>query len=439
MTHATSLSRGGVNPPDNSLTSRTAAISNAAVPSLAVIPLLQHAGSAARCVVKPGDLVGEGMLIGKADGVHSANVHSSIPGRVLEVRAWQAPDGPPCQAVVIELLGAFEKSGRRQEMRVWESLPRIDVLGRIQAAGVVGLGGEQVPTHLKLAMAPGRAVSLLVANGVSCEPSLSADYALMKEKAREIVEAMKICRALLNPARMVLALGENAEDLVAEFERTFRTCGMTSEIVLMPSRYPQGNEQILLSSLDGTGLLSPPPSSSVVLNVATLNAVYEAVVFDRPLIERVLTVTGLPVAEPRNLKVRLGVRIGDLFDECGGLTAEIAKVVAGGPMRGVTVDSLDMPVTKGTLGVVAFSRAEARARRQWPCIRCGACIEVCPWDLEPTRLYKLIEQGDTATAEREGLSRCTECGCCAFACPSHIPLVALFRGGKEAHNRGSRG
>jgi Na+-translocating ferredoxin:NAD+ oxidoreductase subunit C len=439
MTHATRLSRGGVNPPDNSLSSLRGAISNAAVPSLALIPLLQHAGIPARCVVKSGDLVGEGMLIGKADGVHSANVHSSIPGRVLEVRGWQAPDGLSCEAVVIELLGSFEKSGRRQEARGWEGLPRIDVLGRIQAAGVVGLGGEQVPTHLKLAMTPGRVVTRLVANGVGSEPSLSADRALMREKAREIVEAMKICRALLNPARVVLALGENAEDLIAEFERCFRACGLTPDIVLLPSRYPQGNEQILLSSLDGVGSPPPPPSASVVLNVATLNAVYEAVVFERPLIERVLTVTGLPVAEPRNLKVRLGVRIGDLFDECGGLTSEIAKVVAGGPMRGVAIDSLDMPVTKGTLGVVAFSRAEARARKRWPCIRCGACIEVCPWELEPTRLVKLIERGDTAAAELEGLSRCTECGCCAFACPSHIPLVALLRAGKDARNRGSHG
>jgi Na+-translocating ferredoxin:NAD+ oxidoreductase subunit C len=438
MTHKKSLSQGGVNPPRNLFLSSEAAIENAPVPSFAVIPLQQHAGVAARCVVQPGELVREGMLIGKADGVSSANVHSSIPGRVAEVRSWSPAGGPPCDAVVIELGGAFEKSGRRQESRSWESLSRIDLLGRIQAAGVVGLGGEQVPTHLKLALTPGRAVSLLVANGVDSEPSLNADSALMREKAREISEGVRICRALLNPARIVLALGEESEGLAAEYQRTFEALHMSCEILVMPSRYPRGNEQLILSALDG-GKSAAPSRASVVLNVATLNAIYEAVVMDRPLIDRVLTVTGDAVAAPKNLKVRIGTRIGDLFDDCGGFVVEPGRIVMGGPMRGVAVASLDMPVTKGTLGVVAFSRAEAHARTQWPCIRCGACIEACPWDLVPTRLFKLIQRGDSAAAAAEGLSRCTECGCCAYACPSHIPLVDVMRRGKREQGRGANG
>ena len=171
-------------------------------------------------------------------------------------------------------------------------------------------------------------------------------------------------------------------------------------------------------------------SDSVVLNIGTLYAIFEAVVNDWPLIERVLTVTGSPVAVPRNLKVRLGTRIGDLFEECGGLTGSVGKVVVGGPMRGLAVDSLDTPVTKALTGVMAFTAQEARVRTEWPCINCGDCVEACPWDLVPTRLYKLIKKEDFSAAEREGLSRCTECGCCAFACPSHIPLVHVLRGGK---------
>jgi Na+-translocating ferredoxin:NAD+ oxidoreductase subunit C len=438
MTHKKSLSQGGVNPPRNLFLSSDAAIENAPVPSIAVIPLLQHAGSAARCVVKAGDPVREGMLIGKADGPSSANVHSSIPGRVVEVRPWTPAGGPSCEAVVIELGGSFERSGRRQEARGWEDLARVDLLGRIQAAGVVGLGGEQVPTHLKLALTPGRTVSLLVANGVDCEPTLSADSTLMKEKAREIAEGVRICRTLLNPARVVLALGEESEGLAAEYERAFAALRMGCEILVMPSRYPRGNEQLILSALDG-GKPAAPAAASVVLNVATLNAVYEAVALDRPLIDRVLTVTGSPVREPKNLKVRIGTRIGDLFDDCGGFTADPGKIVVGGPMRGITVSSLDTPVTKGTLGVVAFSRAESQARTQWPCIRCGACIEACPWDLVPTRLFKLIERGDSAAAAAEGLGRCTECGCCAYACPSHITLVDVMRRGKQEQGRGSHG
>ena len=438
MTHKKNLSQGGVNPPGNLFPSPDAAIENAPVPSVAVIPLLQHAGVAARCIVQPGQLVREGMLIGKADGAASANIHSSIPGRVAEVRAWSTVGAPPCEAIVIELGGEFDRSGRLQETRGWESLSRFDLLGRIQAAGVVGLGGGQVPTHLKLALTPGRTVSLLVANGVDCEPSLSADSALMREKGREISEGVRICRALLNPARIVLALGEESEGLAAEYERHFAALHMSCDILVMPSRYPRGNEELILSTLDG-GRPAAPSASSVVLNVATLNAVYEAVALDRPLIERVLTVTGDPVAAPKNLKVRIGTRIGDLFDDCGGFTTAPGKIVMGGPMRGIAVTSLDMPVTKGTLGVVAFSRAEAKGRTQWPCIRCGACIEACPWDLVPTRLFKLILNGDSGRAAAEGLDRCTECGCCAYACPSHIPLVDVMRRGKREQGRGTHG
>jgi electron transport complex protein RnfC len=432
MTHANSLPRGGVNPPDSSLISREAAIANAVVPSVAVIPMLQHSGRAAICVVKPGDLVREGMLIGRADGVRSANVHSSIPGRVVEVRRLPSQGG--CDAVVIELGGEFDRSGKPRTLHGWEKLSRIDLLGKIQSAGVVGLGGELVPTHLKLAMTPGKTGSLLVANGIDCEPSLSADFALMREKPGEIVEALRICQALVGAARVVLALGEDAEGLVPEFERAFKRASLQCEIALMPSRYPQGNEQLVLSSLDGARPSGPRPSS-VVLNVATLFAVYEAVVMDKPLIERVLTVTGMPVAAPRNLKARLGTPVGDLFDDCGGLTAQPGKIVVGGPMRGVAISSLDVPVTKGTSGVTAFAGAEARARREWPCIHCGICVEVCPWDLVPTRLHKLIQQGEVEAAMSEGLGRCTECGCCAFACPSHIPLVDILRTGKRSRGR----
>jgi electron transport complex protein RnfC len=432
MTHANSLLRGGVNPPDTSLISREAAIANAVVPSVAVIPMLQHAGRAAICVVKPGDLVREGMLIGRADGIRSANVHSSIPGRVVEVRRLPQPAG--CDAAVIELGGEFDRSGKPRTLHGWEKLSRIDLLGRIQSAGVVGLGGELVPTHLKLATMAGKAGSLLVANGIDCEPSLSADFALMREKPVEIVEALRICQALVGAARVVLALGEDADGLVPEFERAFKRAGLQGEIALMPSRYPQGNEQLVLSSLDGVRP-SGPRAPSVVLNVATLFAVYEAVVMDKPLIERVLTVTGMSVAAPRNLKARLGTPVGDLFDDCGGLRTPPGKIVVGGPMRGVAIASLDVPVTKGTAGVTVFAGAEARTRKEWPCIHCGICVEVCPWELAPTRLHKLIQQGEIETAMSEGLGLCTECGCCAFACPSHIPLVDILRTGKRSRGR----
>jgi electron transport complex protein RnfC len=424
-------------PPDNELVPRSAAVVNAALPSLAVIPMLQHDGPPAHCLVKEGDLVREGMLIGKADGPLSANVHSSIPGRVIEVRPVDLPDGQRSNAVVIELGGEFDRSGKRIAPRAWENRASVDLLGAVQAAGVVGLGGGQLPTHLKLASAPGETIELCVANGVDSEPSLNADYVLMRDRSAEIVEALRICGRILDARRLMLALGEHAEDLVPSFERALKEQGVACELLLLPSRYPQGNEQLVLASVDGGA--HPPRHARRVLNVATLYAVWEAVVLGKPLIERVLTVTGGAVAAPGNLKVRMGTNIGELFEECGGFSSPPAKIVVGGPMRGCAVPSTDVPVTKGTSGVVAFSRREAKPRPEWPCIRCGSCVEACPWDLVPMRLYKLVEQGEPQRAMQEGLGRCTECGCCAFACPSNIPLVVGLRAGKAASARGSHG
>jgi Na+-translocating ferredoxin:NAD+ oxidoreductase subunit C len=428
MTDAKSLQKGGVRPPNDSHVSRTSAIANAMVPSRAIIPLLQHSGTAARCVVKPGDTVTEGMLIGRAEGAVCANVHASIPGTVAAVTDITLPDGTASPAVFIDLAGEFAKSGRPLQPRAWEALSGMELLARIQSAGVVGLGGELTPTHLKLTPTPGSAVGLLVATGIDSEPALSADYALSREKTAQIAEALRICRRLLEPRRMVLALDEDAQDLAAAYEAAFAQVKLGCEIAILPSHYPQGHEQLVLSAVGDDGATG----RSVILNVATLHAVYEAVVLDKPLIERVLTVAGDPVAQPRNLKVRLGTRLGDLFEECGGLLREPRKIVIGGPMRGIAVSSLDIPVMKGTSGVTVFDGARARARVEWACIRCGMCIEVCPWDLVPTHLCKLIRRGGFRAAHDEGLSRCTECGCCAYACPSHIPLVAVFKDGKKA-------
>jgi Na+-translocating ferredoxin:NAD+ oxidoreductase subunit C len=431
MTRIQGLPRGGVIPPDNDLVPRASPIVNAALPSVAVIPLLQHQGAPAQCLVKTGDRVREGMLIGRADGPHSANVHSSIPGLVVDIRTIPLPDGARSAAVVIELGGEFDRSGRPVTARPWEGRAAVDLLGAIQAAGVVGLGGGLVPTHLKLAAAPGTGIDLVIANGVDSEPSLGGDYALMRDRPGDIVEALRICASILGARGIAVAIGEHAEDLVPRFEQVLRERGTACDILVLPSRYPQGNEQLVLSAVEGAGRAAPGQGRRI-LNVATLCAIHDAVVLGKPLVDRVLTVTGSAVRAPRHLRVRMGTNVAELFEECGGFSRPPARIVIGGPMRGHAVDSADVPVTKGTTGVMALSRSEARSRPQWPCIRCGSCVEACPWELVPMQLYKLIEQGDAARARREGLDRCTECGCCAFACPSNIPLVVSLRAGKAA-------
>lgn len=442
------LLRGGVTPPSLPFSAPAASgIVNASIPGFALIPMLQHAGLPARCLVKAGDHVQEGMLIGQADGAMSANVHSSIPGTVVEVRSARGADGRVSAAVLIEFGGEFAATGRRREPTEWEKLSRADLLGRIQAAGVVGLGGGLVPTHLKLARTPGRKVDLFIANGMDSEPSLMGDAALMREKSREIAVGMRICRAILDAGRVVLAVGDaEQQDVAPAFRAIFGEGGSGFEVAVFSSRYPQGHEQLLRAAVtgipparagDGAGGSADP--GCVVLNVATIYAVYEAVVLGRPMIERVVTVSGSSVREPRCLKVRVGTPVGELFDECGGLTEAPAKVVLGGPMRGLALSSVDFPVTKGVSGVMTFDRSDARVGPELPCIHCGACVDACPWGLVPTRLHKLIERGDIPRAFAEGLSSCTECGCCAFSCPSRIPLVESLRRGKQRGGHIRRG
>ena len=434
------LLRGGVTPPSLPYSAPAASgIVNASIPGFALIPMLQHAGQPARCLVKAGDPVQEGMLIGRAEGASSANVHSSIPGTVVEVRSCRGADGRISPAVLIEFGGEFAATGRRREPTDWEKLSRADLLGRIQAAGVVGLGGGLVPTHLKLARPAGRTVDLFIANGMDSEPSLVGDAALMREKSREIAAGIRICQAILGASRVVLAVGDAEEAGIAPaFRALFGEGGGGFEVAVFSSRYPQGHEQLLQAAVTGT---TPVPTGNgagaavdagcVVLNVATIHAVYEAVVLGRPMIERVVTVSGSSIRRPRCLKVRVGTPVGELLEECGGLTEAPAKVVLGGPMRGLAVDSLDFPVTKGVSGVITFDHSDARVGPELPCIHCGACVDVCPWDLVPTRLHKLIERGEIGQALSEGLASCTECGCCAFSCPSRIPLVESLRRGKK--------
>jgi len=436
MTQAKSFPRGGVYPPDTSALSRLEPLTNAAVPPRAIISMRQHAGPPAECIVRPGDGVREGMMIGRAQGPRSAHVHSSIPGRVVEIMEETVAGGERCQAVAIEMGGEFDRSGRAGEEREWQALSRFALLGKIQSAGVVDLGGTFQPAHLALASPPGGAVGVLIANGVESDPSLSCMSALLREKAREIVTGLRIARKLLAPSRVVLVVGEADGHLVPGFERAVDEAGEEIEITVVSSKYPQGDAEQLAATLLGGRRAGQGTRRSVsatvghaedrhvvVLAVGTLLAVHEAVALDKPLIERVVTVSGSIVRHPRNLKARIGTRIEELFDECGGLSAPAGAIVLGGLMMGRAVDSPNASLTKTVSGVIALSAKEARVPRERPCIGCGRCIDACPWGLVPTRLYKLAAHGRCDAALAEGLAACSECGCCAFACPSRIPLA----------------
>jgi electron transport complex protein RnfC len=428
-----SFPAGGVHPHENKEYTSHVPIRNAPIPSRPVIPLHQHMGKPAQCIVNVGDELREGMLIGKADGFFSANVHSPVPGKVAEITDIYLPNGIKSQAVVAELEGEFDRSGKNRERRQWESLSAKELLDKIQEMGIVGLGGATFPAHMKYFIREGLKAEYFVVNGVECEPYLTSDHRLMLEKTKEILEGTRIVQKILEPDHVLIGIEANKPDAVETMMKAVLEEGLDFQVRVLNVRYPQGDEKQLLKALIDREVPSgglPIDIGAVVSNVGTIFSIYEAVVFDKPVIERFVTVSGSVIKEPANLKVRIGTPVRDLIEECGGFTDMPAKLVSGGPMMGFALADIDSPVTKGTSGIVALSRREAPVRRETSCIHCGQCIRSCPFGLNPTELYRLIDHQQYDSALSEGLMDCKECGCCAYSCPAGIPLVQGIKLGK---------
>ncbi len=408
-------------------------IRNAILPTTAVVPFSQHLGTPAQCVVKVGERVREGMLIGKPQGIISAAVHSPIPGVVTAIREVVTAQGSRSQAAIISLEGEFERL-RRNRPTARSDRSEAEILSLLEEMGVVGLGGAGFPTHVKLRAPKGVSIEHLLVNGVECEPYLTGDFRLMVERPREIVEGIRMAAKLLKPRAIVVGIQEPYAEAVEAMRAACRESGLPVEVVALPARYPLGDERQLVKALTGreigAGLL-PLTEGVAVVSVGTLVAIYEAVALEKPLFERVVTVSGGAVREPANLKVRIGTPIGALLAECGGLAETPERVVVGGPFTGSAVYDLGTPVTKSTTAVLGLSAGEVRAARRTSCISCGRCASVCPSGLDPARLFKLVERDLHADAGREGLLSCSECGCCSYVCPAHLPLVETLRVGKR--------
>jgi len=425
---------GGIYPPTHKDLTRHLAIRNAPLPAEAIFPLQQHRGSPAEASVRPGDRVGEGMVIGRAAEAFSAHVHSSIPGVVRELRDMVPPAGGRCKAVVVDLEGAFDRSWKVREPRPWRDVPPRDLLACIRDCGIVGLGGAAFPTAFKWDLRRGTALELFVVNGMESEPYVTADHRLMLEKTSELLTGIGIACRILSPREVLIAVDEQDTEAIAALEAAIQARGLGHRVTPLEGKYPQGEEKQLLKALTGREVPSGGQSLEVgalVSNVGTLFAVCEAVVLDKPLIERVVTVSGSPFRYPGNLKVRLGTRVGDLVEECGGFSTAPARLIAGGPMTGFALAQLDTPVTKGMSGLVALSSREM-GMKAWetPCISCARCLEACPWGLRPNLLYKWIRQRCYREALEEGLMDCEECGCCSYVCPARIPLTQGLSQGK---------
>jgi len=426
--------KGGIHPPENKL-SANKKIERMPVPSQVVIPLSQHIGKPAAPVVKKGDEVKAGTLIGRADGFVSANIHSSVSGKVIKVDDALDASGFRRPAVFIQVEGdEWEDNIDRSDDLVRECpLSSQEIKDKILEGGIVGMGGATFPLHVKLSPPPGSKAEYLVINAVECEPYLTCDHELMLEKSEEIIVGVTLLMKALEVEKAIVGIEANKPDAI---EKLSAIAGKYKgiEVIALKVRYPQGAEKQLVEAAIGRQIASgalPISVGVVVANVATTFAVYEMVQKNKPLIDRVVTVTGKHVKNPANLLCRIGTSMNLLIEHAGGLPEDTEKVVGGGPMMGKALASVDIPVAKGSSGILIIPSLEAQRRKMDNCVRCAKCVSVCCMGLTPFDLMTSAEFTDWERAEALHVTDCVECGSCSFVCPANRPILDYIRLGKK--------
>lgn len=428
---------GGVHPAENKL-SAGSAIREAALPKQAIFSMFQHIGAPAKPVVKKGDVVKVGTLLAEAGGFVSAPVYSSVSGKVDKIDAVLDASGTRRMAVIVDVEGDdWEDSiDRSKELVRLSDRPDLDaktIVEKIKNAGIVGLGGATFPCHVKLTPPPGCKAECVIINAVECEPYLTADHRLMLEHPDEILVGVDLIMKAVNVTKGYVGIENNKPDaikLMTEKAKDYPNI----EIVPLRVKYPQGGEKQLIDAVIGRQVPAPPAIpinvGAVVQNVGTAFAIYEAVMKNKPLIDRIITVTGKSVKNPSNLLARIGTPFQQLIDECGGLPEDTGKIIGGGPMMGKALLSLEVPMTKGSSGLLLMNEKEARRSEPQPCIRCAKCVGACPMGLEPFLLSKVSAMEEWEIAEKNDIVSCIECGSCQFTCPSKRPLLDMIRVGK---------
>jgi electron transport complex protein RnfC len=423
--------KGGVHPGESKELSRHLPIEALPLPEEVDILLLQHFGAPCKPLVDKKAKVSEGDLIGEVSAGLGANIHASVTGTVKSVGTSTHPVSVSCPSVIIQT--DKEATPKVYEISDWRGVPAAELRNRVKYAGIVGLGGAGFPTHIKLAPPPEAKVDALIINGVECEPYLTTDHRLMLEHAGEIIEGAQIILAILGIKTCHIGIEANKMDAVEVMRKAAsEKAGSDFNIVVdvLKVKYPQGSEKQLIESITGRrvpGFGLPFDVGVVVQNTATTKAIYDAVVLNKPLYEKVITISGKGIQRPANLRVRIGTRLRDIVDYLGGTKPDLARIVFGGPMTGFSVSTLDIPVTKTTSGVLFLSADEIDTRPHGHCIRCGWCVDACPMGLQPNEIGIYVEAGRAKDASPFGLFECFECGCCAFVCPAKRPLVQFIR------------
>ena len=420
-------------------------IIKANMPELVRIPMLQHAGEPARLLVKTGDVVEEGQLIGEASGIISANVHASVSGRIKSIEK----NG----TVEIETGGIIKNWYK--ERRDYNNMPPKEMLEEIKKAGIVGLGGAAFPTHIKLSPPEDKKIKLIIINGAECEPYLTSGHRVMLEKTSEIIDGIRIIKKILSCDKAAIAIENNKPDAVESFRKILNG-DEPIRLEILKTIYPQGSEKQLIQAVTGMEVPDgglPVDMGIITINISTVFAVYEAIVYKKPLIERIITFTGEKFEGMGNYKVRIGTPVKQLFDDFK-VPEEHGTIVSGDPMTGFEIDDLNLPIVKNTSGIIVLPKIKDYKVRNRPCIRCSRCLKVCPARLQPSELARLCDdilaegpvssQGSNSlpwlrdTLVKMGLFACIECGCCAYVCPSTIPIVGLIRYGKKLLKKDER-
>lgn len=424
---------GGVHPPENKL-SAGKPIEVLPLPTSVFIPVAQHIGAPAVPVVKKGDNVKVGQVIARSSSFVSTNIHSSVSGTVKRVDFLADSSGYPKQGIYIDVQGDewLEEIDRSVELKKEFNPDSEEIIRKIQEAGIVGMGGATFPTHVKLVPPKGMKAEVLLINGVECEPYLTSDHRLMLERPDEILVGTSILMKALNVEKAVIGIENNKPDAITLLSNKCKGYNGISVIALQV-KYPQGGEKQLIKAVTGKEVPSgglPIAVGAVVNNVGTAYAVYEAVQKNKPLFERVVTVTGKKVANPSNLLVRIGTSTSLLLEAAGGIPEKTGKIISGGPMMGRALASVDVPVTKGTSGVLLIPEEEAKRDTVNACVRCSKCVSVCPMGLEPYLLMTVSEKQIFDRAEENHIMDCIECGSCSYICPAGRPLLDYVRFGK---------
>ena len=439
------FSMGGIHPAENKLTHEVAT-KVAALPKQAIFPLGQHIGAPAKPVVQKGDKVKVGTMIAEAGGFVSAPIFSSVSGTVFKIDTAIDATGYRKPVIIINVEGdeweeSIDRSDKLELVAAHPELTPEEIVKRVQNAGVVGMGGACFPTFIKLTPPPTAKAECVIINAVECEPYITADYRLMMEHADEILVGLELLMMGAKVTKGYIGIETNKpaaiELLTRKCDEKFNIAGskFNVEVVPLKQRYPQGGEKQLVDAVINRQVPAPPAIpvnvGAIVQNVGTAFAVYEAVMKNKPLFERYTTVTGKKLQNPGNFLVRMGTPMKDLIDACGGMPEGDNKLLAGGPMMGKALTSVEVPICKGTNSVTIISDDEARRKDAQPCIRCAKCVGVCPMGLEPYLLAKLSEVKNWERAESEDITSCIECGSCQYTCPAYRPLLDNIRLGKS--------